>query len=293
MYRKLLIGYLDPDRGRDAIALAAALADHDGAELLAAHVTPVHGYFADMDAIVERERSERADIARDLAEVAPGFTGSARVLAGPSAAGALYRLAEEEGADVVVLDSTHRGRLGRAVFGATAQELLHGSPCAVAVAPHGYGHAREIRTIGVGYDDEPAARAALAAAAELAREHAARLRVVSVVRPAFDYVPAIAGPPLRLTESPVAFESSVAPMQRRLDAALDTLPDGIVREGVVLAGVPEDELRDEAARSCDLLVVGSRGYGHVASALLGSTSRELVRDCAAPVLVIPLACDGD
>ena len=289
LYRKLLIGYLDDGRGREAVALARALADPSGAELIAAHVTPIHGYFADVEAIGERDVSTKAAIERALAELAPGLRADARVLAGPSAAGTLYRLAEDEDADLVVLGSSHRGAIGRVLLGSTADALLHGAPCPVAVAPRGFGAEREMRTVGVAYDGGAQAEAALAAAAGIGRTLGARLRLVAVVRPPSEYVPPVAGPPLRTRESPELLERARAEMQRKLDAALDALPDGVAREGVVLVGTPEDELRGEAARSCDLLVVGSRGYGPVASVLLGSTSRRLVRDCAVPVLVVPIA----
>ena len=42
-----------------------------------------------------------------------------------------------------------------------------------------------------------------------------------------------------------------------------------------------------ASAELDLLVLGSRGYGSVRSALLGSVSRALVRSAACPVVVLP------
>ena len=38
-------------------------------------------------------------------------------------------------ADLVVVGSTHTGRLGRVFPGSTGEKLLHGAPCAVAVVP--------------------------------------------------------------------------------------------------------------------------------------------------------------
>ncbi len=43
----------------------------------------------------------------------------------------------------------------------------------------------------------------------------------------------------------------------------------------------------ERSRELDLLIVGSRGYGPVRHALLGSVSGELMRTAACPVLVVP------
>lgn len=54
---------------------------------------------------------------------------------------------------------------------------------------------------------------------------------------------------------------------------------------LLLRGKPSLELRREAARGYDLLVIGSRGRGRVASALLGSTVQELLARCPVPVVV--------
>ena len=45
----------------------------------------------------------------------------------------------------------------------------------------------------------------------------------------------------------------------------------------------------ERSRELDLLVVGSRGYGPVRHALLGSVTQKLMKAAACPVLVVPRA----
>ena len=55
-----------------------------------------------------------------------------------SPARALQELAVRESAALVVLGSTHRGTLGRVIAGTTAERLLHGAPCSVAVVPDGF-----------------------------------------------------------------------------------------------------------------------------------------------------------
>ncbi len=76
---------------------------------------------------VHRSLAERFGAALDV-----------RSVADVSASRALRDLAETEAADLVVLGSTGRGRFGQTFPGMTAERLLHGSPCAVAVAPLGY-----------------------------------------------------------------------------------------------------------------------------------------------------------
>jgi len=54
---------------------------------------------------------------------------------------------------------------------------------------------------------------------------------------------------------------------------------------LLLRGKPSLELRREARKGYDLLVIGSRGRGRIAAALLGSTVRELLASCPIPVVV--------
>jgi nucleotide-binding universal stress UspA family protein len=69
-------------------------------------------------------------------------------------------------------------------------------------------------------------------------------------------------------------------------AALAALADESEVSGVLLDGDAATELAAVSA-GLDLLVLGSRGYGSVRSALLGSVSRALVRSAACPVVVVP------
>lgn len=55
----------------------------------------------------------------------------------------------------------------------------------------------------------------------------------------------------------------------------------------LLRGEPARELCREAARSYDILVMGSRGRGAAARFLLGSTVQEILTRASVPVLVLP------
>ena len=90
-----------------------------------------------------------------------------------------------EDAGLIVVGSTHTGRAGRVMPGSTAERLLHGSPCPVAVAPKDYAHRTlgEPGIIGCGYDGTPAADGALDVAHRLAAATGARLRVIRAFHP--------------------------------------------------------------------------------------------------------------
>ncbi len=63
-------------------------------------------------------------------------------------------------------------------------------------------------------------------------------------------------------------------------------PKGIKVEGFLLRGRPASAIVDEAgAMEADLVVLGSRGHGTIATMLLGSTASEVVDHAPCPVLV--------
>ena len=63
---------------------------------------------------------------------------SYRELQGTSAARALHEAAEEQDAGLLVVGSTRRAALGRLLPGSTADHLMHGAPCPIAVIPTGW-----------------------------------------------------------------------------------------------------------------------------------------------------------
>jgi nucleotide-binding universal stress UspA family protein len=101
----------------------------------------------------------------------------------PSPAHGLHGLAEEIGADLVVVGSSRHSSLGQVLAGNVGVALLHGSPCAVAIAPRGYRERAELTTITVGFDGSEDAALALNDAVELGRATAAGLRIVAVAEP--------------------------------------------------------------------------------------------------------------
>jgi nucleotide-binding universal stress UspA family protein len=182
MYRTILVGYDGRPSGRDALALARGLAAIEGAELvlcvaleLDPLATPADAYER---AMAEAEERLTADAARVLGETPFRL----RVVGGVSAPRALHEVAEDERADVIVLGSTHRHGLGRVVPGSVAERLLHGAPCAVLVAPSGFGDREgfEIRSIGVGYDGRTEAGHARQVAEALAADLNAELTTITV-----------------------------------------------------------------------------------------------------------------
>jgi nucleotide-binding universal stress UspA family protein len=284
---KIIVGVDESDRSMDAVALAALLARGSDAELVLVSAYPyddVPGRAAhtgyrqylreDAEGALKRATSDMGELPQvrllPIAEVSP--------------AKGIQRVATDEGASLIVIGSSGRGGTGRVFAGTTAERLLHGAPCPVAVAPQGF-HTLEpggIGTIVVGYDGSVEAKAALVGARTIARVRGARLRLVEVLDAMWMGTPALMqGPGYILTPDDMEERA-----RKYLGEVASTLAPDVPTEPVVAVGAPEQVLADES-KSADLVVVGSRGYGPHRAVLLGSVSGRLVRESASPVLVVP------
>jgi nucleotide-binding universal stress UspA family protein len=276
---KILVGYDGSDGGRDALELTRVLAEVLGADVLVVTVLP-YGPLPIPYGILEAEEAERAQpLFEEARERLGDLKVETRAFGGGSPAGVINDLAEREGVDAIVVGSPHRGAIGRTLIGSVADGLLHGAPCEVIAAPRGYASERRgpFRTIAVAYDDTPEAKAALKRAEEIALACRATIVVYTVSAPpavvpgATGYTPAV--PP----EAGAIVTRTVKAVDERLAAT-----------GRALAGTPGPAIVEACEEAgADLLVAGSRGYGPVTRALVGSVSTQLLHKAPCPVLVAP------
>lgn len=281
MFRNVFIGVDGSPTGRDAIALAAALADPD-ARVTLAHVhggelTPSRASNLAFDA-VEREDSQRL---LESEREAAGVNAELISVSAPSVGRGLHALAEEHAADLLVVGSCSRGLAGRVLVGDDTRASLNGAPCAVAIAPGGYAaHSGGLATIGVGYDFSGESHAALAAARELATRYGSKLSALYVVSmPAWYPAPTPTGNWAEMIEED----------RKRAEDEVRSL-EGV--DATAVYGIPGEELAAFGGR-VDLLVVGSRDYGPMRRLMLGSTSRRLARHARCPLLLLQRAAIAD
>jgi nucleotide-binding universal stress UspA family protein len=273
VFDKVLVGVDGRSGGRDAIVLAQRLV-RPGGQMMLAHVCgdralagrgvrPAGGHHAAAETLLMRERRQ-AGVEAEL------------VVTGDRAPGrALQGLAEGHGADLMVVGSSHRGAIGRVLLGDDSLAALSGSPCAVAIAPAGYGSRPwPIKTIGVGSDGSPESELALQAGRELASRHGSALRALAVV--SLQSVPSDTRTPPDWTHET---ERVIEAERERLLAL-----EGV--DGEVVYGDPSEELH-AFADQLDLLIVGSRSNGPLGRLLNGSTSTYLARRAPCPLLVLP------
>ncbi len=152
----------------------------------------------------------------------------------------------------------------------------------VASAETGRPDRNAIARIVVATDGSAAATEAVEMAADLAAEHGSELTVVHVM-PAYDVVaPSVGSVGTAFPHEPTLRDPLVLE-----DAAATAARKGVVAETSLLAGSPAESIVEYGdSHAADLIVVGSRGHGAVASALLGSVSLGVLRSAKRPVLIV-------
>lgn len=133
MAAHIIVSYDDTANDQDALALGRLFADA-GATVALAYVRHTQRDERDREAREEHEAGELLE--RGAAAI--GLPDAARhVVVNASTGEGLWKLAEREGADVIVFGSDYRTAAGTVQPGTSAQWLLNGGPTAVAIAPAG------------------------------------------------------------------------------------------------------------------------------------------------------------
>jgi nucleotide-binding universal stress UspA family protein len=139
-----------------------------------------------------------------------------------------------------------------------------------------------MNTILIAVDGSPASREAIDFGVELARDEGAEVVFVHVV-PSYDLIPmngfGLAG---ALPHEPTVYDAMI------LDDAMSIAElHGVRSRPRRLTGDTVDEIVTYADNiDADMIVLGSRGHGALASALLGSVSRGVLGESKRPVVVV-------
>lgn len=186
----------------------------------------------------------------------------------------ILRLWRETQSELIVTGTARSETLGRFLLGTTVEKLARHSSAPILVVKTRPRHM--YRTLLVATDFSDASRTALITAAKLFPD--AAITLVHCTR-------AILG---GLRDQKSGGGRQLAQMD--CHDFLSTLPSELRHRLVVL--IEEDSLENQvdaffADRGLDLLVIGSKGRGAVAHALLGSTADRLLSTARCDVLVIP------
>lgn len=261
----VLIGFDGAEGGRDALELGRILSSLRQSRCIVA--------------IPEAER-----FAEEARAALGDSDAETHVIGVLSPALQLVECARREDAGTLVVGSTRRGRLGRALLGSTSEQVLHKAPCEVVVAPRGYAAARHegFAKIAVAVDGSPESKVALTRAEDLARQAGATIEVLVASDPAVSGIEA---------EFPPDAPSSISDV---LEGAVASVDPALAPTGKKVSTGWREVVRTIAAalaEACepdvDLLVAGSRRPFD--RFLLGSVTKHLITEAPCPVLVVPHA----
>jgi nucleotide-binding universal stress UspA family protein len=287
--KTLMIGFEPTPEGEDALALGTLLAEVLGAVPLVVRVFKRPPGVVDPSeletAMAVQAEAATARIPERLNALGPRTLAVAH----DSTAGALSDIASDEDAIALVIGSGRGGVLGRVLPGSTGRALLHGAPCAVAVAPRGYSGSvpDRILRVGAGFDASAESLPALDVAISIASRCGARLDVVTVA----DFVSYGFASSWSVLSAGEFHDLELEAKQQILDQGLARVPADLPVEGRLMRGEAGPELVS-ASNELDLLVAGSRAYGPLRRVLLGSASTHLLHDARSPVLVLARGVDA-
>lgn len=248
----------------------------------------VHAFDWQWEAARYDAGTEYIDVARQLADA---VVAAARVEAKAVAPSVLIELdtlignpaplllAAAEHAELLVVGSRGRGGFASLLLGSVSQRVATHAPCPVVVV-RGRGDVGE-GAVAVGVDDSPAADHVLATAFEAAASRDTSLAVIRTYLPATPLwmgdVPAVVvHTPQEDAAEHERLEELLAPWRQKFPQVPVEVMVSHDSPAAVLVGV---------SHGAQLVVVGSRGHGTIAGALLGSTGAQLLHHADCPVLI--------
>ena len=280
VFDRIVVGYGGERKGRDALMLAARLA-----AVLGSHVTIVFPYNPLLASVRGEQAEERvrgevqALVAgiEDLPALSYHWTPSPWPIHG------LHELASFEEANLIVFGAAREG-LADCMHVSLMERMVHGAPCAVAVAPAGYADDEpcQLHRIGVGFSDSVEGRAALHLAQELAGILGGELEVIA----GSGLSPALVSYAFSSPSLPAVEDEMYAETKANAERVAGELGGGVPVRLETITGDPSAVLI-ERCDSLDILILGSRAYGPLRHVLLGSVSARVMREAHCPVLVVP------
>ncbi len=288
--RPVVVGYDGSPASEAALAWAAKAADHQGRTLTVLHAGERITYTQDAGSGVWDQNeaiAEAEEVAQHGADTAAESFPDVPVQTVGSLFTAKVALGElSTQASMMVLGSQGRGRIGTALLGSTAYAIAGYSRCPVVIVRD---DAAELpgpdRPVFVGINGSGGSGRAVQTGVEVAREWNAPLVLVTTWAPA---------PPDPWDRGPVGYTSADA-ATRDYQATAEAANAAAVEqvkgehsdihvEGRLIQAHPVDGLVQAAEGG--LLILGTRGHGSLAGAILGSTTLGVLHQTTSPVMVV-------
>jgi nucleotide-binding universal stress UspA family protein len=140
MFKTILWATDGSETAARALPFALALSEPDKAKLVVVHVHEIYVGRAGGFPVLADEPELRAKIAEQVKDLRAGgldATFIVRTCTGGHAARTIAAIAEEVGADLIIVGTHGYGRLANALIGSVTQGLLHAGVCPVLAIPTG------------------------------------------------------------------------------------------------------------------------------------------------------------
>jgi nucleotide-binding universal stress UspA family protein len=309
----VVVGYDGSPESRLALSWAAATAHRRGTKLTLLHSVNlgfIPGFPAFDTSQVEPELQDAARRLVDDGATRAGDTLDASEIQTQYWLGspAAQIVEASHNADLVVVGSRGRGRITGGLLGSTSYAVAAHADCPVVVVRPSHAAATATDTeapetaspsdglpevvlpdathpVVVGYDDSEPAMRAVQAAADVAMQAGAELRIAHVVQ-----VPAIDS--WAYEETAHAGTVHAHSLREHADDALSaavrlarSMHLDLEVSTEVLYGDPGQAIADLGS-TAGLIVVGSRGRGGFTGLLLGSVSHNVIHNAECPVMVV-------
>ena len=282
--RKILLATDGSEDARLAARAAASLTDKVGAEL---HV--VHAWQSVPHPVIDADYYEEGAkrLLEEQTEVVSGFgvaVSEAHLVMGPPV-DAILDLAEEIGADLLVVGSRGHGTFGRLILGSVSEGVVHHATRPVLVMRGGEDAWPPERVV-IGDDGSEAAKNA----GELASSIGELFGVRGVLVRSYPELPEAdrvgrALDPRAVDDALRRAEHNLHERAEELGRLVGRRPRIGIAAGDAAVAILEEARESDEAKA--LIAVGSRGLGPIRRLRLGSVSTKVLRAAKGPVLVYP------
>lgn len=282
---KYVVGFTEDERGRDAIALAIALASSLAppvhAEIEFVHIirgTPPEDALSESERVYQdfQRQSARQWLAQARALIPQGLKAETHIRFADSMAEGLLSTLAEFRADMIVVGAASTGPFRRFTVGSVASALLHSSPVPVALAPSGYRNPRAITRITCAVGTRTGADSVVEVAVDSAAIRHVPLRLISLV--------ALDRDPHRSDDENWAKTHAQQTLDRAMiGVANRTLATADVAEGKSIEAAIEGLEWDES----EIVMIGSSRLAARSRIFLGTTANKMLRALPVPMMVIP------
>ncbi|MDJ0357111.1 universal stress protein [Paenarthrobacter sp. PH39-S1] len=280
---RYIVGYTEDARGRDAIALASALAQTTGVQLDLVHVLSNP---APQDAAFPPERAVQefltgtADgwLDEGLAMVPQGLPAHKHISYADSFAEGLIEAATELNASLIVVGAARNGLLKRFTIGSVANALLHASPIPVALAPSGYRSEGAVTRMTCAVGTREGADTLLDVAVDAASRRHIPLRLISLVALG--------------SEETESNSQSVERARSHADSVRTRAAEKADEKTTVTALIAQGRTIEAAIESLewddnDIVLIGSSRLAQNSQIFLGATANKMLRALPVPMVVVP------